>query len=36
MATSDGFHPDFDDASQAVTHNRVHHIKASEISADTA
>ena len=36
MATSDGFHPDFDGTSQALTHNRVHHIKASEISSDTA
>ena len=36
MATSDGFHPDFDEAKHAVTHGRVHHIKASEISSDTA
>lgn len=36
MATSDGFHPDFDDAAAQVTGNRVHHIKASEISSDTA
>ena len=36
MAPSDGFHPDFDDTNQEVTHNRVHHIKASEISSDTA
>jgi len=36
MATSDGFHPDFDEASREATRNRVHHIKASEISSDTA
>jgi uncharacterized RmlC-like cupin family protein len=36
VATSDEFHPDFDDTNQTVTHNRVHHIKASEISSDTA
>lgn len=36
MATSDGFHPDFDDAAADVTRNRVHHIKASDISSDTA
>jgi len=36
VATSDGFHPDFDEAKHAVTHGRVHHIKASEISSDTA
>jgi uncharacterized RmlC-like cupin family protein len=36
MATSDGFHPDFDDTNQAATRNRVHHIKASEITSDTA
>jgi uncharacterized RmlC-like cupin family protein len=40
MGTSDGFHPDFDPdfdgASIEVTGNRVHHIKASDISADTA
>jgi uncharacterized RmlC-like cupin family protein len=36
MATSDGFHPDFDDTATAVTRNRVRHIKASEISSGTA
>ena len=36
MATSDGFHPDFSDTTTAVTRNRVHHIKASEINSDTA
>ncbi|OBG38758.1 cupin domain-containing protein [Mycobacterium sp. E3198] len=36
MATSDGFHPDFDDAAARVARNRVHHIRASDISSDTA
>ncbi|CDO90941.1 cupin [Mycobacterium triplex] len=36
MATTDGFHPDFDDTKQQVTQRRVHHVKASEISSDTA
>lgn len=41
MATSDGFHPDFDfnddaDAEASPAPNRVHHIKASEITSDTA
>lgn len=39
MATSDGFHPDFPDAAetgQGVAHNRVHHVRAAEISSDTA
>ena len=36
MGTSDGFHPDFDDAATEVTRNRVHHVKASDISSDTA
>src|ERR1700756_1020955 len=36
MRTSDGFHPDFDEAATEVTGNRVHHVKASDISADTA
>ncbi|OBH47359.1 cupin domain-containing protein [Mycobacterium mantenii] len=36
MATSDGFHPDFDDTAAPVARNRVRHIKASEISSDTA
>ncbi|MCV7090924.1 MULTISPECIES: cupin domain-containing protein [Mycobacterium] len=37
MATPDGFHPDFDDAAAAeLTRNRVHHIKASDLSSDTA
>jgi len=36
MATSDGFHPDFHDAATEVTRHRVHHVKASDISSDTA
>ncbi|GBG36285.1 cupin domain-containing protein [Mycobacterium montefiorense] len=36
MATTDGFHPDFADADQQATRSRVHHIKASDISSDTA
>jgi uncharacterized RmlC-like cupin family protein len=36
MATSDGFHPDFDATATKVTRNRVHHVKASDISSDTA
>jgi uncharacterized RmlC-like cupin family protein len=36
VATSDGFHPDFDQTKQQVTGNRVHHVKAAEISSDTA
>ncbi|OBF69569.1 cupin [Mycobacterium sp. 852002-51971_SCH5477799-a] len=36
MATSDGFHPDFDDTATPLERNRVRHIKASEISSDTA
>src|SRR5271166_2910522 len=36
MATSDGFHPDFDETTTSTAGNRVHHIKASEISSDTA
>ena len=36
MATSDGFHPDFDDSAAKVTRDRVRHIRASEISSDTA
>jgi uncharacterized RmlC-like cupin family protein len=36
MATSDGFHPDFDGTATPVALNRVRHIKASEISSDTA
>lgn len=35
MATSDGFHPDFDSATP-VARDRVRHVKASEISSDTA
>jgi uncharacterized RmlC-like cupin family protein len=35
MATSDGFHPDLDDTAGPVAHNRVRHIKASEITSDT-
>ena len=36
MATSDGFHPDFEARTSGVTRNRVHHVKASDISSDTA
>ncbi len=36
MATSDGFHPDFDDTATSVARNQIRHIKASEISSDTA
>jgi len=36
MGTSDGFHPDFDETATEVTRNRVHHVKASDISSDTA
>jgi uncharacterized RmlC-like cupin family protein len=36
MATSDGFHPDFDETATKVARNRVHHVKASDISSDTA
>ncbi len=36
MATSDGFHPDFDETNQQVARNRVHHVKAAEITSDTA
>jgi uncharacterized RmlC-like cupin family protein len=36
MATSDGFHPDFDETATETTRNRVQHIKASEISSNTA
>lgn len=36
MASSDGFHPDFEDTATPVARNRVRHIKASEISSDTA
>jgi uncharacterized RmlC-like cupin family protein len=36
MTTSDGFHPNFDATNRDVARNRVHHIKASEISSDTA
>lgn len=36
MATTDGFHPDFDDTAAPAVRNRVRHIKASEISSDTA
>jgi uncharacterized RmlC-like cupin family protein len=35
MATSDGFHPDFDETTP-VASNRVHHVKAAEITGDTA
>ncbi|QLL06905.1 cupin domain-containing protein [Mycobacterium vicinigordonae] len=36
MATSDGFHPDFDAAQVEARSKRVHHVKASELSSDTA
>jgi uncharacterized RmlC-like cupin family protein len=36
MATSDGFHPDFDETTTTAARNRVHHVKASDISSDTA
>ena len=36
MSTSDGFHPDFDSRTTEVIRNRVYHIKASDISSDTA
>jgi uncharacterized RmlC-like cupin family protein len=36
MSTSDGFHPDFDAADKTVTRNRVRHVKAADIDADTA
>ena len=36
MATADGFHPDFDEQTPQVVRNRVHHVKASEITSDTA
>lgn len=36
MATADGFHPDFDDATPHVARNRVYHVKASQLSSDTA
>jgi uncharacterized RmlC-like cupin family protein len=36
MATADGFHPDFDDDDRQLTNNRVHHIKAADLSTDTA
>ena len=34
MATSDGFHPDFDDTTPATP--RMHHVRASDLSDDTA
>ncbi|ORB73668.1 cupin domain-containing protein [Mycobacterium scrofulaceum] len=36
MATNDGFHPDFDEKASEAAGNRVHHVKASGISPDTA
>jgi uncharacterized RmlC-like cupin family protein len=36
MGTSDGFHPDFDEGATEVARNRVHHVKAADISSDTA
>ena len=36
MPTSDGFHPDFDSKTTEVTRNKVHHVRASDITSDTA
>ncbi|OBH87705.1 cupin domain-containing protein [Mycobacterium sp. E2989] len=36
MSTADGFHPDFDKTTTAAARTRVHHVKASDISSDTA
>lgn len=36
MATTDGFHPDFEDSTTRVARDRVRHVKASELSSDTA
>jgi uncharacterized RmlC-like cupin family protein len=36
MGDTDGFHPDFVDASTPLTRNRVRHVKASELDANTA
>lgn len=36
MATADGFHPDFGETTAEATHNKVHHVRASDISSDTA
>ncbi|QUR69959.1 cupin domain-containing protein [Mycobacterium spongiae] len=40
MGTSDGFHPDlaadFDETARELTRSRVHHVKAADISSDTA
>jgi len=36
MANQDGFHPDFDETTTEVAGNRVYHVKASDISPDTA
>lgn len=36
MATADGFHPDFDETTTAAVRNRVHHVRASDISSETA
>jgi uncharacterized RmlC-like cupin family protein len=36
MGTSDGFHPDFDAAATEIASNRVHHVKAADLSSDTA
>jgi uncharacterized RmlC-like cupin family protein len=36
MATSDGFHPDFTETTPEAARMQVHHIKASDISSDTA
>lgn len=36
MATSDGFHPDFDSRHVDVRRTQVHHISASQLDSDTA
>ncbi len=36
MGTADGFHPDFDDTAATTTRDRVHHVKAADITSDTA
>lgn len=36
MATSDGFHPDFDETTADLARRRVHHVKGTDLSSDTA
>lgn len=36
MANHEGFHPDFDETATKDSGNRVHHVKAADISSDTA